>query len=110
MAVILDIKNGFFIVLDLLQQNSSIVEKSFQTWLIYYNSRHSTLDITWEIKKLDHPIQTDHFNCGVYVIHFIKSFLNGDFKQNKISFDCSPISLECDRQLISTAIETYKKI
>ena len=67
------------------------------------------VDIKWKIKKIEHPLQVDHFNCGLFFIHFIKNFLFQNSK-NKITFDCSPVSLECDRQLISTAIENYKKM
>ena len=54
-------------------------------------------------------LQEDHYNCGVFVIQFIKHYLSCRVENDKINFDCSPTSLECDRLLISPVIEHYKK-
>ena len=64
----------------------------------------------WTISINDHPIQRDQFNCGVFVINFIKCYLNHQVFNNKIQFETSPASLECDRHLISKAIEEFKII
>ena len=109
-AMIIDIIKGEFILLDPKQKSSSILDKSFQSWVNYYNSRKQKYVIDWKIRKIDHPLQTDHYNCGLFVIHFIKNYLNHQVKNDTITFDCSPVSLDCDRQLISSAIESYKKL
>ena len=75
---------------------------------VYYNFRPSAAKSLnesrslWEIHHLEHPIQTDHFNCGVFVINFIKEHIH---RQQNIVFDASATSLAYDRQLISSAFE-----
>ena len=86
--------------MDPINQNSSIRDKCFQSWLTYYNSRNDKHAAQWTISIIDHPIQEDHFNCGVFVINFIKCYLNHKVFNNKIQFETSPASLECDRHLI----------
>ena len=89
---------------------SPLVDKALQSWMKYYTSR-TTLNTSlnqsnaiWEIHQVEHPIQTDHYNCGLFVIHFIKEYINS---QQNIVFDSSATSLACDRQLISSAIDNY---
>ena len=47
-----------------------ILDKCFKSWCTYYNSRKDKDDITWTIRKVDHPLQMDNFNCGVFVIRY----------------------------------------
>ena len=73
----------------------------------YYNNRKNKREIKLTFKHVNHPIQTDHFNCGVFVIRFIGKYLH-QVDSNQIHFDTSPFNLECDRLLISSAIESFK--
>ena len=97
------------ILLDPMNKSTPRLDKCFKSWCNYYHSRKNKHDASWKIRKIDHPLQKDHYNCGVFVIQFIKHYLSCRVENDKINFDCSPTSLECDRLLISSAIENYKK-
>jgi Ulp1 family protease len=109
LAFIIDIIRLEFILLDPMNHSPSILDKCFQSWSKYYNSRNVKKHIEWTVRKIKHPLQQDHFNCGVFVINLIKNYILNDIVNENINFDCSSTSLECDRQLISSAIENYKE-
>ena len=109
LAFIVDMIRYRFILLDPLHKISPIVDNAFKSWIKYYNSRsHSTstsvdqTNLEWEIHHVDHPLQSDSYNCGVFVIHFINKYINNNAK---IDFDNSSTSLACDRQLIASTIQ-----
>ena len=109
LALIIDVNKDEFILLDPMNKSTPRLDKCFKSWCNYYHSRKNKHDASWKIRKIDHPLQKDHYNCGVFVIQFIKHYLSCRVENDKINFDCSPTSLECDRLLISSAIENYKK-
>ena len=107
LAVIIDIIKEEFILLDPLVKCTPLADRCFESWCTYYNNRKNKREIKWTLKHVDHPIQTDHFNCGVFVIRFIEKYTH-QVDSNQIHFDTSPFNLECDRLLISSAIESFK--
>ena len=109
LAVIIDINKEEFILLDPLVKSTPLADGCFESWCTYYNNRKHKREIKWSLKHVDHPIQTDHFNCGVFVIRFIEKYLKNQVDNNQIHFDTSVVNLECDRLLISSAIESFKK-
>ena len=108
-AAIIDCIRAKFIRLDPLNKPPPILDKCFKSWCTNYNSRKHKDDITWTIWKIDHPLQMDNFNCGVFVILFIKHYMNHLVCQDTIEFDTSFTFLTQERHLISFMIENYKK-
>jgi hypothetical protein len=92
-----------------MNHSPSILDKCFQSWCKYYNSRNVKEHIELTVRKIKHPLQQDHFNFGAFVINLIKNYILNDIVDENINFDCSSSSLECDRQLISSAIENYQE-
>ena len=109
-AFIVDMIRYKIILLDPMLVSSPLVDKALQSSVKYYNSLttfNTSLNQSnaiWKIHHVEHPIQTDHYNCGIFVIHFVKEYINS---QQNIVFDSSATSLACDRQLISSAIVNY---
>ena len=103
--MIIEIRNTKFILMDPKKHVSPKLEESFNSWTTYYKSRSDHQTINWSIQSLTHPIQTDDFNCGIFVINFIKSYI----LNSNCQFEATKTTLECDRQLISSAIEQYKQ-
>jgi hypothetical protein len=44
----------------------------------YYNSRNVKEHIEWTLRNIEHPLQQDHFNCGVFVSNLIKNYILND--------------------------------
>ena len=109
LAVIIDINKEEFILLDPLVKSTPLADCCFESLCTYYNNRKHKREIKWSLKHVDHPIQTDHFNCGVFVIRFIEKYIKHQVDTNQIHFDTSVVNLVCDRFLISSAIESLKK-
>ncbi|CAF0935905.1 unnamed protein product [Brachionus calyciflorus] len=57
----------------------------------------------WKLDNIDHPIQTDGSNCGVYVCRFLEEIING---KKKFIFDNSPGELIRYRQKICYVLKT----
>ena len=103
LAMIIDIRYNKFFLLDPMKEPTPKLQDTFDCWVNYYASRNDRRAINWICESQSHPIQTDNYNCGVFVINFIRSYIiNGNFH-----FETSKTSLQCDRQLISSAIENF---
>ncbi len=44
------------------------------------------------INLVDHPLETEHSNCDVFVICFIEKYLKHKVDNNKINFDTSVVN------------------
>lgn len=52
--------------------------KKFQLFFNFYNKKFNTsFGLNLKIVTYDHAVQTDSYNCGVFVIHFFKQFSKG---------------------------------
>lgn len=78
-AVVINIKNQQFSLLDPYGINDTDLQQHFQNWLQYYNSREDKLYIDWKIKNYNHPIQIDAYNCAVFVCLFIQQIITNGF-------------------------------
>ena len=63
-----------FLLLDPLKQ-SKILDGTFASWLAYYKKRKDQENVAWENETIAHPMQSDHFNCGIFVMNFIKQYI-----------------------------------
>ena len=82
--------------------NSALSAKTFETWKYYYHHRQDDKhDEGWQLNYINHPIQTDNYNCGVFVINFIKRFI----LFSSITFDPTNCFLETERTIIAQTIE-----
>lgn len=106
LAVIIDLTKFRFILLDPLKLVSPKLEETFNSWLIYYKSRTDCKADKWNDKSLDEssrPIQTDGYNCSIFVINFIKSYC----LQDTLEFPYSEFDLMSDRQAFADTIKEY---
>lgn len=51
----------------------------FQNFVDCYGRIFSEDDVNWSMKTIKYPCQNDSFNCGIYVLHYMKEIL-GDNK------------------------------
>ena len=102
-ALIINIDDREFMLLDPFTVTPTFAQKSFDTWCNYYKTRPIRNDTEWRLTSINHPFQTDFYNCGVFVILFIKRFL----LSKTIDFDTSEQSLMNERLLIASSIEEF---
>ncbi len=73
-AFIIDIPKLLFLSLDPKKFKSDHLDVHFENWLNYYKSRYESSS-HWAKRIIDHPLQTDGYNCGVYGMLFIKNYV-----------------------------------
>jgi len=81
-AVIIDVKKKLFLSIDPQKYKSDLFDIYIDSWLHYYESRYSK-NASWRTMTIDHPIQTDGCNCGVFVMLFIEHYIT----KGKIGFE-----------------------
>ena len=96
-AVIINVKHFLFSLIDPKKQQTELLDQHFQNWIQYYNTRYDKSG--WSEMIVDH--QTDNFNCGVFEMLFISSFI----KTGRIEFSTQNIlQLRCQ---IADTIKNY---
>ena len=103
LALIISIENRKFMLLDPLNKQSLILDTAFASWSAYYKTRRDQESYVWKKETIDHPMQSDNFNCGVFVMNFIKQFI----LTSKINFTTDPPSLMAYRFIAETKIKEY---
>jgi hypothetical protein len=103
LALIINIENRKFMLLDPLNKQSLILDTAFASWSAYYKTRRDQESYVWKKETIDHPMQSDNFNCGVFVMNFIKQFI----LTSKIDFTTDPPSLMAYRFIAETKIKEY---
>ena len=105
LAVIIDLSKFRFMLIDPMKEMPLIFESTFKFWLCYYKSRNDYQPYAWnnEVVTDTRPFQTDGYNCGIFVINFIKNYcLN-----QTINFAHSEMHLFSDRLSIAHTIENF---
>ena len=105
-AIIIDAKLHNVDVLDPKENHSTLSQKFLNSWLQYFKNRADIIDLKWENSKIQHPIQSDSYNCEVFVCYFIEQYV----KANIINFNSSKSDLLKMRQHIAHTIESNKNI
>ena len=54
--------------------NNDSSRQHFNNWVTYYSQFHNN-NTNWSVFKINHPVQTDVFNCAIFVINFIELFI-----------------------------------
>jgi Ulp1 family protease len=72
-ALIINIKDTFFLSIDSHKIKSDLLDIHFKDWLSYYESHYGSSN---NLKKIyiDHPLKIDGRNCGVFVMLFIVNY------------------------------------
>ena len=73
-ALIINVKDILFLSIDPQKVKSDLLDIHFKTWLSYYESHYGSFN-NWKKIYIDHPIQTDGCNCGVFVMMFIVNYV-----------------------------------
>ena len=102
-ALIISIKDRDFLLLDPQNTAPSLSKEKFDSWCNYINQSQKNMSGEWKHKSPNHPIQKDYFNCGVFVILFIKNYII----KKSIDFDTNEASLINERSFVATQIENY---
>jgi Ulp1 family protease len=112
LALIIDLETSRFFLLDPLLMESPLLKFAEESWTRYYFSRKDhDKNTKWNDPNNyrtvynQRSLQSDNFNCGVYVIKYITTYvITGNF-----TFDNNDGDLSMARELIATTIETYQK-
>lgn len=75
-AIIINIPSKEFTFIDPFGASTDVVNEMFNKWLNYYHRRHDAQHSNWKIRKFEHPIQKDSWNCGIYVCKFIEEVVS----------------------------------
>jgi Ulp1 family protease len=100
-AFIIDLKQQEFQIVDPkgLDLDCGLLSDSFSSWLQYLMNRDFCEIENWNVTTIQHPIQTDSFNCGIFVTIFIEQYIT----KRRIELDLSKM-MEL-RQHIATIIQ-----
>ena len=85
--------------------NTSSAEAIFDSWLKFAKTRKEYNFIEWSYDLVEHSIQSDSFNCGVFICIFIEKFI--DYVYNN-TFDTSAANLLKIRKSMAQTLETNK--
>ena len=99
-AVIIDIGNHQFYLIDPKGIDDDLLQYHFDKWVQYYNKRVDK-NIVWHKMKINHPIQTDNYNCAIFVINFIYFYVN----TRQIDFNTS--NMMDWRNVVADSIKNY---
>lgn len=100
-AIIIDVELKHFYSLDPLKYRTNLLEQHFDNW-IQFCSRFGKSDF-WKQMTIDHPIQTDSYNCGIFVMIFIANYIN----TGKIEFDSDSFNMNKFRHQIAYKIKNF---
>ena len=100
-AVIIDIPNRQFHLLDPYGIKDELLEYHFNQWVQFYNRRIDKRVDKWYKMKINHPIQADNYNCAIFVMNFIYFYVN----TRRIDSDAS--NMMNWRTLVADAIKNY---
>ena len=64
-----------FIYIDPKGCNDETRRKIFESWCDFAVNRNELKNKKWTNKSIAHPKQTDHYQCGVYVLYFFSKLL-----------------------------------
>ena len=103
LALIINMNERKFFLLDPLKATSTNLEVSYNSWLTYYNQRVDHDLNLWKLETLDHPTQNDYFNCGIFVINFIRLYI----LTGKIQFSTDQSCLMATRLEVSKKIQEF---
>ena len=101
-AFIVDMLNKKFYLIDPQKIQEQVLNKCFNNWLWFYNNRVDSVPCEWNLVNIDHPKQTDTYNCGVFVSYFIHNIV----KHGCIKTDFSNFKLL--RKAMAKTISSYK--
>ena len=99
-AIIIDVQEKLFLAIDPQIFKSDLLDNQFEIWL-QYCIRHESSSV-WKKTIIDHPIQNDEYNCGVFVMLFITNYI----KNGRINFETH--NLHSHRLIIAETIKNYK--
>ena len=107
LALIIDVIRKKFILIDPKLPATPLSVSSFNSFQNYYASRTDFIpNFDWINETIEHPIQQDNSNCGVFVIGFISNNCQNSF----INFSSTEIDLFNFRQLVAEAIVENSEI
>ena len=103
-AIIIDIKKKLFLSIDPQKYKSHLLDIHFNSWLQYYESQGYLQSTIWKKIAIDHPIQTDTCNCGVFVMLLIEQYI----QNGKISFNTN--NMHVHRLKIAETIKNFSSL
>jgi hypothetical protein len=90
---------GKFFLIDPKMHKTTFAETCFNLFRTYYASR-GVKSIDWDNETIEHPLQIDDHNCGIFVINYIINycethFTNQSFRKRFIKFSTIGSSQNC---------------
>lgn len=73
-----DLMHGFIYLLDPARKNHYCSDLYFNNFKNFYKILNPDSDINWQVKTINYPCQQDGFNCGVFVIYYMKELLKSN--------------------------------
>lgn len=99
---LINTQDNTILYLDPQGENEQNKDKLLNNWKNFCKSIPVFLNKKWKIETINHSIQRDSNNCGVYVCQFLKLLLKG----KELFFEDSPDDLKKLREEINL---TFKK-
>ena len=82
-AFIVNLKKHVFYFIDPMGDDDDLMENRLLAWSEYYSKRADAENISWQLNKVNHPIQQDSFSCGQLICIFIEQIVqNGSIVFN----------------------------
>lgn len=88
--VFINVKTMEFTFIDPYGTKNDLFEKIYQNWIYFCSKRSDLRNFNWKKKHISHSLQTDNFNCGLFVCVFGERLLN---QNENLFFDTSPKNL-----------------
>lgn len=70
------VKNYVYYFDPLDSNNNEKADNVLQNFIFYFNKAFPKIKKHWVRKTVEYPLQKASYNCGIFVLHFIKEILN----------------------------------
>ena len=87
MFFIVSLISGHFSYINPKGTTELSIKSAFDNWCKF--AKFKNINADWNIMNIDlnHPIQKDSYNCGIYICMFMDNFMKSDFDLNLIEIN-----------------------
>ena len=103
-AFIVNIEAKRFYMID-PKKNKQLSEESFDSWVSYYNQHYESKATVWQNMNVDHPVQKDNYNCGVFTSLFIEQIIKkGEIDFETVNMQLHRVHMASNITAVSTSV------